>query len=184
MSDPPFSCDTAAAALGRPGATVRLCAHEQQLQDLWRVSLDGEGGRLDTVVYAPGGRVSAERGGAAMARYLRSAPIWSAPSIPAQELRSALIAFAAWPAGFDLQAGPRTVDAAGKPVLLPLPDLAVTLETSSGAWRRLGGAAGVSRPSDRVRATLRGGPATPFTWTVEESEGAGWSLRSTTALEP
>ncbi|MDP2310700.1 MAG: hypothetical protein Q8P18_32080 [Pseudomonadota bacterium] len=179
----PFTCAAAAAALGFPGATVALCREQAILTGIVRVRLEGTpAGRLDRVVAVEGGVVSTERGGEAMVAFLRRSKLWEQPRIAAQELSEALTAFEARPPGFDANSGPRTVDEKGKPAWLALPDLVVTLEASGATGE--GRAPGVRHPPMKRRAVLRGGPTTPFSWTIEEQRGAQWSVVQTIPLEP
>lgn len=179
-----FSCDTAAAALGFPGATVALCKEASVLRGLFRVRLEGTpNGRLDRTLLAEGGVVSAASGGQACAAFLRRSSIWTQPRIAVEELRDVLDAFDARPPGFDRQSGPRTVDDRGKPAWIMLPELAIVLETSRATWDRARGG-GVSHTPSKVRATLTGSPTAKFVWVIEQQSGAAWVPVETLALEP
>lgn len=131
-------------------------------------------------VAAPAAKPAARGPAAAVAR-MRSAQLWSHPSVPDEELVAILREADAWPPGMrDAPAVKATAaERSAHPIWLEL-------ERPTGEWLEAGGrpiVSGATPSGGTVRATLRGDAATAFTWVYEHGDGQGWEPLATVAWE-
>jgi len=180
---PPFSCESAAAHLGLPGAEVGSCRRFEPL-DVYSLFLKDaslpEGGAVFHVAVR-GGAPIAERGNAAVARFLRDARVWDHPELDIRDVGVALRALDGFPHGYDFDAVGFEVAGVGESHLAFRP-FRLTL------FRPLvpGSDGGAPAPMRFERAVLAADArTTEFTWTIAHQEHAGGPFvgESTYALD-
>lgn len=158
---PPFTCATAAAALGHPDAKVAACDPLPNLPEVVQVALEAPdlpGGKTTTTVVVRDGVATANAGGPALAAFLGALPADRARTLTMQDMNGLLRAFSAFPEGF----GPRDWNFAmpgiGTSTFQPEP-LRLVLYNGQPP------APDAADPNPIVRRATLSGP--PYLWTME-----------------
>lgn len=158
-----FTCETAPAFLGRPGAKLVACDALAGFPELVNVALDVEGRREVRTVVLVDGRPLADRGDAAFQAWLEALPPERVAQLTLGHLVSLLRAFDAFPEPFDARSAGFDLPAIGTSSFTPRP---FRLVLYAGTV-----------PGERFyRATLVGREV-PWAWTVEERQPDGsWAI--------
>jgi hypothetical protein len=103
----PFTCENAAAALGKPDRSAIACAELPESAGIYAVTLEGADGAREgrLVALDAEGFAVTEAGMPAASAWLRDRGLLAADSgLTLTGITNALEAFSAWPPGFDLNA--------------------------------------------------------------------------------
>ena len=178
MTEPtPFTCENAAAALGKPDWTVVACNEMPEPAGLYAVTLESAGGAREgrMVPVDARGFAALEAGMPAASAWLRARGLLAADSgLTLEGLTNALEAFSAYPPGFDLNARSFEHEALGGSSFSADP-FTLTLYT-------LDPASPVQGPDRFLRAILAldGGA---LVWRISRGRGSGWTEGPTIPAE-
>lgn len=165
---PPFTCETAAAALGHPSAKVESCDAAPNLPEIYQVALTGDdlGGRLILGVHTVDGRIDPAHGNKAVAAFLDGLGD-RRKALTIRDLMATLRAFDAFPAGFD-----------AKVAMFDLPSVGTSHFTTEPFELTIYN----GRPPDPgfVRAKLTG---PPWVWTLAELPDGATEWKETGTVE-
>jgi len=175
---PLFTCETAAAALGRPELAVQNCFEYPRLPGVYGVTLTGEAGGWGGLVRVEGGVIQRETGMPAASAWLRAKGLMDAPDLTLDDLSIALQVFEAFPPGFDRDSVSFELEGVGRSGF-STPPFKLWLITP---FRPPGRPGGLGQSAYR-RATLAAGEDGRLAWTVAQGRGQSWSTLSTIPAE-
>jgi len=174
---PPFSCDSAPAALGKPDWSVYACNEMPEPPGLFAVTLESpDGARMGRMVPVnPDGFAATDAGMSAASAWLRARKLLGDPALTLSGLTNALEAFEAWPSPFGYSSRDFDVPGVGASSFAPEP-FALTLFTLRDADHGGG-------PEVYLRAVLALDETSKLIWTLSEGVGGSFSERETIPAE-